>query len=130
MMHEREKSDPAIVAAKSANKTVGSKPGVAERMEPRAGAERNASLQSTVRTQGRDAVSLAQARIREAVERNPLERFPSDLDQESALESLFVAFPSANRCPLQPGNALEQELRSGASIHTSMTAMTFDLNRV
>ena len=74
MMHEREKSDPAIVAAKSANKTVGSKPGVAERMEPRAGAERNASLQNTARTQGRDAVSLAQARIREAVERNPQEK--------------------------------------------------------
>ena len=91
MMHEGEKSDPAIVAAKSVNKAPGSKPGVAERMEPRAGAERNASLQSTVRTQGRDAVSLAQARIREAVERNPQEKLTTLLHHINP-ETLKVAF--------------------------------------
>ena len=91
MMHEREKSDPAIVAEKSANKTVGSKSMAAERMEPRAGAERNASLQSTVRTQGRDAVSLAQARIREAVERNPQEKLTTLLHHIN-LDTLKQAF--------------------------------------
>jgi RNA-directed DNA polymerase len=74
MMHEREKSDPAVVAVKSTNNASGSKPDAAERMEPRAGAKRNASPQSTVRTQGRDAVSLAQDRIREAVTRNKGEK--------------------------------------------------------
>ena len=77
MMHEEEKSDPAVVAAKSANKATGSKPAAAERMEPRAGAERNASQQCRVRTQSRDTLSQAQARIREAVERNPTEKLTS-----------------------------------------------------
>ena len=39
-------------------------------MERRGGAKENADLQSTVRTQSREAVSQAQARIREAVIRN------------------------------------------------------------
>ena len=39
-------------------------------MERRGGAKENAELQSTVRTQSREAVSQAQARIREAVTRN------------------------------------------------------------
>ena len=39
-------------------------------MERRGGAKENAELQSTVRTQSREAVSQAQARIREAVNRN------------------------------------------------------------
>jgi hypothetical protein len=46
----------------------------AESVEGSGGAERNASRQSTLRTQGRDAVSQAQARIREAVIRNPEEK--------------------------------------------------------
>jgi RNA-directed DNA polymerase len=37
------------------------------------GTKRNAGLQSTVRTQGREAVSQAQDRIREAVNRNKKE---------------------------------------------------------
>jgi RNA-directed DNA polymerase len=71
MMHEREKSDPRIVPGKSANKAESS---AAESMEGNGGAKRNASPQSTVRTQSRDAVSQAQARIREAVIRNPGEK--------------------------------------------------------
>ena len=43
-------------------------------MEGSGGTERNAELQSTVRTQSREAVSQAQARIREAVNRNNKER--------------------------------------------------------
>ena len=43
-------------------------------MERRGGAKENADLQSTVRTQSREAVSQAQARIREAVTRNKKEK--------------------------------------------------------
>src|SRR5246127_305100 len=46
----------------------------AEPMEGSGGTERNAELQSTVRTQSRAAVSQAQGRIREAVTRNKKER--------------------------------------------------------
>jgi RNA-directed DNA polymerase len=46
----------------------------AESVEGSGGIERNAGVQSTVRTQSRDAVSQAQARIREAVTRNPGEK--------------------------------------------------------
>ena len=65
MMHEREKSDPAIVAGKPTNKadaTVHAEHGVAdatEPVEPRAGAEGNASQQSTHRAQDRKSVSKA-----------------------------------------------------------------------
>jgi hypothetical protein len=63
MMHGPEKSDPAIVAAKFANKA--GRP-VAERMEPRAGAEGNAGKPHTVRAQHRAAASPGLARIRQA----------------------------------------------------------------
>ena len=45
-MNEQEKSDPAIVAVKSANKT--GRP-VAEWMEPRAGAKGNADMSTSSR---------------------------------------------------------------------------------
>jgi len=54
MMHDREKSDSAIVARKPTNKAV---PTAAEPVEPRAGAKGNASQQSTHRTQRRESVS-------------------------------------------------------------------------
>ena len=44
-------------------------PAAAEPVERRGGAKENADLQSAVRTQSREAVSQAQARIREAVTR-------------------------------------------------------------
>jgi hypothetical protein len=66
-MSAREKSDPPEVAEKRANKAVSA---AAELLERRGGAKENAELQSTVRTQSREAVSQAQARIREAVIRN------------------------------------------------------------
>src|ERR1700739_2321809 len=66
-MSAREKSDLPEVAKKRANKAVSA---AAELMERRGGAKENAELQSTVRTQSREAVSQAQARIREAVIRN------------------------------------------------------------
>ncbi len=71
MMHGAEKSDRPIVPWKSANKA--GEP-AAEPMEGRGGTKGNADQQSTVRTQSRKAVSQAQARIREAVNRNRTER--------------------------------------------------------
>ena len=66
-MSPMEKSDLPVLARKRANKAVST---AAEPVERRGGAKENADLQSTVRTQSREAVSLAQARIREAVIRN------------------------------------------------------------
>ena len=67
-MNGREKSDPAIGAEKSPNKT--GQP-VAEVMERRAGAKGNASQQSTCRTQGRESVSQALERIRQFAVKHP-----------------------------------------------------------
>jgi hypothetical protein len=63
MMHEREKSDPEIVAGKPTNKA-----GVtaAEPVEPRSGTKGNAGEQSTLRTQGQERVSQALDRVRQA----------------------------------------------------------------
>src|ERR1700688_638996 len=66
-MSVMEKSDLPEVARKRANKAA---PAAAEPVERRGGAKENAELQSTVRTQSREAVSRAQARIREAVTKN------------------------------------------------------------
>ena len=63
MMHGREKSDPAIVAAKPANK-VGQP--AAEPVERRAGAEGNVGQQRTRRAQDRESVSQALERVRRA----------------------------------------------------------------
>jgi hypothetical protein len=63
MMHGREKSDLAIVAMKSPNKTGGP---AAEVRERRAGAEENASQHRTRRTQSRESVSQRPARARTA----------------------------------------------------------------
>ena len=66
-MSAMEKSDLPEVARKRANKAASA---AAEPVERRGGAKENAELQSTVRTQSWEAVSRAQARIREAVTRN------------------------------------------------------------
>jgi RNA-directed DNA polymerase len=63
MMNGREKSDPAVVAVKRANKV--GKP-AAESVERRAGAEGNAGQQSTHRALNRERVSQALGRVREA----------------------------------------------------------------
>jgi RNA-directed DNA polymerase len=71
MMHGPEKSDPAIVAGKPANKTASASAeqtaggqAVAELMERRAGTKGNAGQQSTRRAQSRISVSRALERIR------------------------------------------------------------------
>ena len=73
MMHGPEKSDPAIVAMKPANKAEGpsaARPAgethVAESAEPRVGTKGNADARNTRRTQGRERVSQALARVRKA----------------------------------------------------------------
>ena len=72
MMHGAEKSDPAIVAGKSANKVeqpaadrTAAEPTAAKLVERRAGTKGNADWQSTRRTQSRVSVSQALARIRQ-----------------------------------------------------------------
>src|SRR3954451_12058982 len=70
MMYGHEKSDPAIVAVKPANKAEPAMeqstaaPTAAEPGEPRAGTKGNADQQSTCRTQSRVSVSQALERIR------------------------------------------------------------------
>jgi RNA-directed DNA polymerase len=71
MMNGAQKSDSLRVPVKPANKT--GRP-EAESVEGSGGSKRNAGVQSTVRRQGREAVSQAQARLREAVNRNPREK--------------------------------------------------------
>src|SRR6266702_1381921 len=68
MMHEREKSDPAIVAVKPANNAERS---AAEPVEPRAGAKGNAKQHSTCRAQYRVSVSQALERIRQVRRHSP-----------------------------------------------------------
>ena len=63
-MHGHEKSDPAIVAMKLANKA--GKP-AAELVERRAGAEGNAGWQSTLRAQNRESVFQALGRMRQTL---------------------------------------------------------------
>jgi RNA-directed DNA polymerase len=70
VMHDRGKSDSAIVAVKPTNKA--GQP-AAEPVEPRAGTKRNAGEQSTHRTQGRARVTQALARVRKAAQQRKKE---------------------------------------------------------
>jgi len=71
-MHDLEKSDSAIVAAKPPNKAG---PPAAEAVEPRVGAKGNADQQSTHRTQSRKRVTQALSRVRQAARYRKKERF-------------------------------------------------------
>lgn len=72
MMHNREKSDFAIVATKPTNKA--GQP-AAESVEPRAGTKGNANQQSTRRAQDRESVTQALARVRNAARQRKKEQF-------------------------------------------------------
>ena len=72
MTHGHEKSDPAVVAAKSPNKT--GQP-AAEVMERRVEAKENAGQHSTCRTQSRESVSQVPERVRKAARQRKKERF-------------------------------------------------------
>src|ERR1700727_684177 len=80
MMNGTKKADSSIVPAKPANKVERS---TAELVEGYDGTKRNAELQSTVRTQSREAVTQAQARIRGAVTRNEKEKLTALLHHVS-----------------------------------------------
>jgi RNA-directed DNA polymerase len=93
MMYGREKSDPAIVAMKPANKAVSA---VAELVEPRAGAEGNARKQSTRRTQSRARVTQALDRVRQAARQRKKEQFTTLLHHVS-IDTLQTAFYALKR---------------------------------
>ena len=93
MMHGREKSDPAIVAMKPANKAALA---AAELVERRAGAEGNARQQSTRRTQTRARVTQALDRVRQAARLRKKERFTALLHHVS-VDTLQTAFYALKR---------------------------------
>src|SRR5947207_7468356 len=93
MMHGREKSDSAIVAGKPTNKAV---PTAAEPVEPRAGTKGNASQQSTHRTQGREGVSQALERVRQAARQRTKVKFTA-LRQHISVDCLRMAFFALKR---------------------------------
>src|SRR5271157_6465669 len=70
-MHEPEKSDSVVVAAKLTNKAERS---AAEPVEPRTGTKGNVDQQSTRRAQDRESVSQALDRVREAASLDPRRR--------------------------------------------------------
>src|SRR5690349_6156449 len=100
MMHRRGESDFAIVAEKPTNKAERS---AAEPVEPRAEAEGNASQQSTRRTQSRENVSQALARIRQIARVRKKEKFTAlfhhlsvDLLEEAFFELKENAAPGVD----------------------------------
>src|ERR1700675_2333560 len=92
-MDGRENSDSAIVAGKPTNEAV---PTAAEPVEPRAGAKGNASQQSTHRTQGRERVSQALERVRQAARQRKKEKFTALLHHVS-IDLLGRAFSALKR---------------------------------
>jgi len=92
-MHDLEKSDSAVVAAKPPNKAG---PPAAEAVEPRAGAKGNADQQSTHRTQSRKRVTQALSRVRQAARYKKKERFTALLHHVNA-DTLRTAFFALKR---------------------------------
>jgi hypothetical protein len=117
MMNGRGKSDSAIVARKPTNKA--GQP-AAEPVERRAGAEGNASQQSTCRAQNRESVSQALERIRHVT----LQRMESCVRHPRA-RWLGVNSPKVGaECP----NWARSDLCGGRSAMSGPTA-TFDVQR-
>src|SRR5271167_1516513 len=92
-MHDQEKSDLAIVAAKPPNKA-GSP--VAEVVERRAGTKGSADQQSTLRTQIRVRVTQALDRVRQAARQRKKERFTALLHHIN-VDTLRLAFYALKR---------------------------------
>ena len=93
MMHGPEKSDPGIVAMKPANEA--GRP-AEEWVERRAGTKGNADQRTTRRTQGRERVHEALARVREAAKLRKRERFTA-LFHHIGIEALEAAFYALKR---------------------------------
>ena len=81
MTHGHEKSDPAIVAGKSANKD---RQLSAESMEPRAGAKGSAIAHGMRRTPSRESMSHGLGRVRQAAKGQKGERFTALLHHVDA----------------------------------------------
>jgi len=96
MVHDREKSDAAIVAAKLANNAGARIAAAAESVEPRAATKRNAEEQSTHRTLGRARVSQALRRVRQAARQRKKEKFTA-LHHHISIDLLRVAFLALKR---------------------------------
>ena len=92
-MSGREKSDSAILVMKPTNKT--GHP-VAEPVERRAGTKGNADQQSTLRTQGRERVTQALDRVRQAARQRTKEQFTALL-HHITVDTLRVAFYALKR---------------------------------
>src|SRR6266702_1837711 len=88
MMHEREKSGPAIVAVKPTNKA---ERFASESVEPRGWAEGVAGQHSRYRAQNRASVSQAQERIRQTARQRKKEKFTALLHHIS-IDHLEEAF--------------------------------------
>ena len=88
MMHDRGKSDSAVVAVKPTNNA--GQP-AAEPVEPRAETKRNAGEQSTHRTLGRARVTQALARVRKAAQQRRKEKFTA-LYHHLSIDLLREAF--------------------------------------
>ena len=93
MMHDREKSDLSIVAAKLANN---GRQLPKEPVERREGAEGNAPEPSTLRTPGRDGVTAGLERIRQTAKYKRKERFTALLHHVN-VDLLRFAFSSLKR---------------------------------
>ena len=97
MMHGVEKSDPAVVAVKPANKAVHLSSGAAaEWVEPRAGTEGNAAQDHTRRTQSRCSVSQGLDRVRQAARLRKKEKFTA-LMHHVTVQALREAYMALKR---------------------------------
>jgi group II intron reverse transcriptase/maturase len=92
-MNGRKKSDPVIVAVKSANEAARA---AEERREPRTGAKENAGEQNTSRTLSRERVTSALARVRERARQKNKEKFTALLHHINP-DSLKLAFYALKR---------------------------------
>ena len=92
-MHDQEKSDSGIIATKPTNKA--GRP-AAEPVERRPGTKRNAEQQSTLRTQGRERVTQALKRVRQAARQRKKEKFTALLHHVS-VDTLREAFYALKR---------------------------------
>src|SRR5438045_4013398 len=92
-MHDQEKSDSGIVAGKPTNKA--GRP-AAESVEPRPETEGNADQRSTPRTQGRERVTQALGRVRQAARQRKKEKFTALL-HHITVDTLRVAYYALKR---------------------------------
>jgi group II intron reverse transcriptase/maturase len=94
MMHGREKSDGVVVPVKSSNQP--ERTG-AETVEGRTPAKGNSHERTTLRTQGRDGVHSALARVRGAAQKDKRQRFTALLHHVYDVEHLRAAYLALRR---------------------------------